>query len=268
MRLNHLLITIILSLIIVLVGCFQPAYHKITPEKVASIKKVTAVSLLGDKIRKRYQGTTIFNNDLTISDVADWKIDEFLEQQVRELIDYDYISINANHDTLMNIYTTKELYCCFSREYDFNRIKNEIEETRKDFGVDTIIFILEDHFGAPNNRPRPGFLAGYGIYQGTEMLLFTETFIYAYAQVVVFNTDKFEVLGASSFVLKRGVRDPYYGYGGDQNEKVDNIYWNIESFGIESSERKFIENTIKGKLTQRLYNTLSRLGFDFKESIH
>ena len=64
-----------------LTGCVTTS-SLIDPSKKTDIQNIAVASLLGDEFHLIRIGVTVFNNDYGKSDVTDWVVDNFAEQEM------------------------------------------------------------------------------------------------------------------------------------------------------------------------------------------
>ena len=236
---------LIIFVIPIIVGCAAPV---IKPEKLSSIKKVSAVSLLGDELCVNYLGTTVFTKKRFSANVENWNINEFVQQEVQNIIladgYYTYIDISVNQNTFTNIYKSREAKCIKTRDFDINLIKDEIQVIRATYNVDTLIFVLESN--APTQYyidSRTNVLIGYGLYRSS-FLGINETVSHAFVEVLVIDTGTMEKLSAINA----------WGF-----ERIDNKYWNEGFDNLSSDDKKFVEYSIKKTLKSNLQTVLRKI---------
>jgi len=194
---------------------------------------------LGNELRVNFTGTTIFTSERTKSDVTSWHIDKFIQQEFNKIIvqDGQYSHVDIAHDvadSMMNIYSAKQTDCC-SRKYDLSRVRKEIENIRSQYGIDTLIVILESDYQGQLGA-RTANLVGYGLYRATFLGL-NETATFAYARVIAIDTASLEELGSASITT---------------SQFIDQGYWQSGFDNLEPQQKQFIENTIKLQLWKNL----------------
>lgn len=234
---------IVLLFMVVLTGCVSLT---IKPEKLSTIKKVSVVSLLGNDLCTRYVGTTVFTNKRASSDVTKWKIDETVQQIIGEAISTDglftYVDINIDYDSMMKIYGSEKAGCT-KVGYEVYRIKDEIEDIRTRYDIDTLILVVEAWATSDYITGRSGLLFGYGLHQSS-FLGMTDTVTHIFADVIVADTSNLETLAGSSTV---------------SHEKIGKEYWNVDFEKLSPDKKQFIEQSIKKQLRSKLTAILKRM---------
>lgn len=239
------LLSMNLFLAILLAGCATT--HPIKPEKLSSISRVSAVSLLGNELHVTFSGTTIFTNKWLKTDVTNWHIDDFVQEAIEKTIVADgrfsYVDISPDTDTMMKVYGSKEVSPCCARDYDLSLIRDEIQRISSEYGIDTLILVLESDLQDATGNWEATQRAGYGLYQETFLGL-KQTFTHIYIRVIVVDTSNLQELSSN---LRAG------------GETIDNRYWKSAFETLAPEEKQFIERSIKVQLWENLITALKKM---------
>ncbi len=230
-------------IVLILSGC---ATFQIKPEKLAAIRNISAVSILGNELCIDYVGTTVFTIKSNSFDVKEWEIDNYIQDVISKAIKADdrfqYINHEIDPMSMHKVYGSKKSGCT-KVQPNINLIKDEIQELRDRYDIDTLILVLEYWSNADYISGRSGLLFNYGIHQSSFMGI-TETFSHLFAHIYVIDTLSSEIM-SNNFL---------YVY-----EKIDNMYFNLDLNALPDEKKEFIETSIKNQLHRKLVERLKKI---------
>ena len=235
---------VILFLGIALTGCATT--QPIQQEKLDSISRVSAVSLMGNELNLIFGGITILTKKWLKSDATNWHIDDFVQEAIRKAIvaegRHRYVDIDLDTDTMMKVYVSREVDPCSAPKYDFSLIRDKIRHIRSEYGIDMLIFVLES--GPPCFDWQGPLVVGYGVYQETIFgLQHTET--HASSRVIALDASNLEELSShlvASF------------------ESIDNRYQKSGFESLTPEEKRLMEHSIKVQLWGNIVTALKDMG--------
>lgn len=161
MRLALRLVTV-LGLMAVAFGCHAQLFSrsKIDPERMAKIKTVACISLIGDRLRMAYLGTTVFHNKETDHPVPEWRIDDrALELTEAALERGGYKVVRPHYDAAALRRVLDEKF----RLLDVTRIEGDLRAIDAAEPVD-VLLVLARLAGEPPYPMSGVSLQGFGLF--------------------------------------------------------------------------------------------------------
>jgi hypothetical protein len=132
----------IVSLLAVLTGC---ATYVLDQQRLDSLNRIGAVSLLGDTLKVTFGGITIFTNKAFEADVTAWEIDNFVEKVIGDAIladgRYSYVELDVDRGAMTKI--SRAGYWGCRGHHNASVIRDEIENLVSKYDIDTLVFVLE-----------------------------------------------------------------------------------------------------------------------------
>lgn len=180
----------------------------IEPEKIAQIRKVGAVSLLGERLNIVQVGTTVFNNVNTFEDVPGWNVDEFAVGELKTFLGndrpYTFVPITYQQKQLSSIYKSKDRFPY--ADFDIDYIRDQLVKIKGEYEVDTLVLLLSSRRDTTGNGH---YLHGFGVFSRSLLGVEVGSTFTLGATLAVIDLNTLEILSTSpvSLVkrLERGI---------------------------------------------------------------
>lgn len=153
----------ILLLIVLLSGCATVGSEKIGLQPQNT--KIVAVSLMGNQLKVRHVGTTVFSNAKHDLDEANWNIDQQIEDATNKLIQSGgkFVVVKPASTDYREKFgvPVKSLW---NGTTPLDHKKEGAQSIAKESGADLVVLVREAEYGDPFFGTNQQF-SGYGIYQ-------------------------------------------------------------------------------------------------------
>lgn len=150
-------------LIVLLTGCATVGSDKVALQPQNT--KIVAVSLMGNQLKIRHVGTTIFSNAKHDLDVANWNIDQQIEDDADAFLQGGgkFVVVKpASMDYRDKFGVPKK--SLWSGTIPLDHMKEGAQLVAKESGADLVVLVREAEYGDPFFGTNQQF-SGYGIYQ-------------------------------------------------------------------------------------------------------
>jgi hypothetical protein len=218
-----------------LVGC--ATIKPIPQEELNAIHKIGVVSILGDNLKIRFIGTTIFNNfDKDVS-VIDWKIDKYvvdtLDEEITQSTSMSFQSVE---------YDIRPLLITYDKGNHSDQVKNELEALSKKNELDALIFVKREWFQDPIIHDQD--VNGYGMFQRS-FLSVKSSALHIVASATIYDTKQMTPLGGFYLI---------------DDKEIDNSYFTKDFENLPNDKQKEIEVWMKDAIKKKLIEGLTKYG--------
>ena len=218
-----------------LTGCVTTS-SLIDPSKKTDIQNIAVASLLGDEFHLIRIGVTVFNNDYGKSDVTDWVVDTFAEQEIQKSLSDRY---RAPAKVLPHEPNLRQDYLANADNVFKNNKLARLIQLAKNQGADTLIVIT------PISKGGAGFMTpGFGYFE--RHYLHTQRILYVSAILRVVS-----VKDGNDIAFRR---IPASNAG-------EGIEWKASLDDYSEGQRNQLKTRLFENLSRSIRTSLKELGF-------
>lgn len=239
-----------------LAGC-ATAPSTLPAEKLASIRDVGVISLLGDDIHLTHIGLTVFGNTQTSHAVNDWEIDkhamEVLQASLQKTGTYQAREITFDRAALMQVYTDS-VYS----PVDFKLVAAELAEIAQAHGIDTFVVVTRYSAQDPVGH-RSVYYEGAGLFSSGIGDALIKVAPYVWYKLDVVDGKTAQVVASTRGTVKQknpGLFGPEYTL---PYEEVDKSWWNEDFNAMSETQKNQLRDKLKELLSDSLPHTLEEI---------